>query len=385
MGNDLFDVVVVGRGLAACAVAIGSVELGFSTAMVAPPTSGASDAVVAIVGSARDRLTDLGFWSEIERWAWPVGAVRVEDTETARQFLYRQVHGARGGLLSTLPYRALRDRFEKRARETAGLAWFETAGLRSVIDANETRLVRLADGRMLRAHLVVGADGRRSVLRECAGLTARRTDYPQTALAFLVDDTRMEADTAVERLGPGSLVSVLPVAPRRFAITWICESTSRHATCGGETKLGSAAVAQAIGRGDACAPTIVSEVVPQRLSLAHADRYVAPRLVLVGDAAHGGHPVPAQGANLAIGDVHELLTLWRASPATFASAQTLATYQRTRRLANAARLGVTDSLNRLFPGAQAPFAFAAARTPPRRSPSLPPTAPTKRVADQVAD
>jgi 2-polyprenyl-6-methoxyphenol hydroxylase-like FAD-dependent oxidoreductase len=115
--------------------------------------------------------------------------------------------------------------------------------------------------------------------------------------------------------------------------------------------------AAALGGLDGKDLRLVTAVTAKRLGLSHADRYVAPRLVLVGDAAHGAHPLHAQGFNMAISDVHELAMLWKADVRRFASAETLARYQRARRLANAARLGLTDVVNRLFGEATAPWSF----------------------------
>jgi 2-polyprenyl-6-methoxyphenol hydroxylase-like FAD-dependent oxidoreductase len=189
------------------------------------------------------------------------------------------------------------------------------------------------------------------------GLSARRTDYPQSALIFGVEGHGLEPNTVLERMTPEGPISVLPLGETRFAVTWVdtAGTTQRRRELSSDALL--AELAGALGLDGLDGLRLATPLAVQRLGLTHADRYVAPRLVLMGDAAHGAHPVHAQGFNMAIGDVHELAMLWRVEGRRFASAETLARYQRNRRLANAARLGLTDVVNRLFGEATAPWAF----------------------------
>jgi 2-polyprenyl-6-methoxyphenol hydroxylase-like FAD-dependent oxidoreductase len=189
------------------------------------------------------------------------------------------------------------------------------------------------------------------------GLSARRTDYPQSALIFAVEGRGLEPDTVLERMTAEGPVSVLPLGEARFAITWVdgTGATQRRRQLPSHELL--AELAAVLGLDGLDELEVTTPVAAQRLGLTHADRYVAPRLVLMGDAAHGAHPVHAQGFNMAIGDVHELAMLWRVEGRRFAGAEILARYQRNRRLANAARLGLTDVVNRLFGEATAPWAF----------------------------
>jgi len=160
-------------------------------------------------------------------------------------------------------------------------------------------VVTLADGRVLRAPLAVGAEGRGSVIREAAGIGAIGWDYKQTGVVATVRMERPHEGVAHEYFLPGGPFAILPLTDNRASLVWT-ESNAR----GAALKTARPEVFQAhLERrfGDFLGGvTVEGPVFAYPLSLQLAERLVAPRVALLGDAAHGVHPIAGQGLNLGL-------------------------------------------------------------------------------------
>jgi 2-octaprenyl-6-methoxyphenol hydroxylase len=210
--------------------------------------------------------------------------------------------------------------------------------------------VRLADGRSIRAPLLIAADGRRSLLREAAGITIVGWSYPQTGIVTTVAHEQPHEGRAVQHFLPGGPFAILPLKGNRSCVTW-SEATERareilalddqdflaevDKRCGG--RLGAL---QLQG--------------PRRswpLEMHLARRFVAPRLALVGDAAHTVHPIAGQGLNLAFRDAAALAEVVADAARLgldLGDGGALERYERWRRFDSALSAATFDGLNRLF-------------------------------------
>jgi hypothetical protein len=164
--------------------------------------------------------------------------------------------------------------------------------------------LRLDDGSMLRTRLLVIAEGRESRLRAALGIEAVSARYEQTAVVCHVRTEQAHRQTAWQRFLPTGPLALLPLADGRSSIVW--SSTEAEALLA----LDDAAFCRALGEASQHvlgAITGCTRRVQFPLALQHAERYVAGRAVLVGDAAHVVHPLAGQGVNLGFGDVAVLL------------------------------------------------------------------------------
>ena len=159
--------------------------------------------------------------------------------------------------------------------------------------------VTLADGRVLSAPLAVGAEGRGSVIRTEAGIGAVGWDYPQTGVVATVRMSRPHEGVAHEFFLPGGPFAILPLTDNRASLVWT-ESTAR----GAALKTARPEIFQAhLERrfGDFLGGlTVEGPIFTYPLSLQLAERFTAPRVALLGDAAHGVHPIAGQGLNLGL-------------------------------------------------------------------------------------
>ena len=163
----------------------------------------------------------------------------------------------------------------------------------------------LDDGRELRAALLVGADGRGSVVRELARIGARRWRYPQTAITFALRLAQPHDGCVHELLRPAGPLALLPIGPELCSITWV----ESRAVADELLRLDPESLLLELQdrlEVDLAGAGLCGQPTGHPLSGLQAARYGAPRVALVGDAAHGLHPIHAQGFNLAVRDVAAL-------------------------------------------------------------------------------
>jgi 2-octaprenyl-6-methoxyphenol hydroxylase len=214
----------------------------------------------------------------------------------------------------------------------------------------------LAEGPVLRAPLVVAADGASSALRGMAGISAFSHDYGQMGLVTTIGHELPHAGVAYEHFRPAGPFASLPLPGQRSSLVW----TEKPDEAKRLLALPDAEIAATIEAvmGSSLGKVTLEDrlqAFPLRLLLAH--HFMAPRLALVGDAAHVVHPVAGQGLNLGLKDVAalaELVVEAMRLGLDHGGADVLARYQSWRRLDTALMAMVTDGMNRLFSNDIAP-------------------------------
>ena len=204
--------------------------------------------------------------------------------------------------------------------------------------------------RLIKTKLVVGADGARSHIRNLAGIKTRGWKYWQSCVAFTIKHTAAQNNTAFERFWPSGPMGVLPLPGNRCQIVW----THPHAEAKALAELDEAAFLAKLTTytggvlGDL---ELVSDRLVFPVQLMQCDRYIKPRLALVGDAAHCCHPVGGQGLNLGIRDAASLAQILQAAQQKgqdIGEIKVLKRYEGWRKLENLTILGFTDLLDRIF-------------------------------------
>ena len=159
--------------------------------------------------------------------------------------------------------------------------------------------VTLADGRTLRAPLVVGAEGRGSVIREAAGIGALGWNYRQTAVVATVKLEQPHGGVAHEFFLPSGPFAILPLTDQRASLVWTESDARAAALKAARPEIFHAHLQRRIGRrlGEA---VVEGQVFTYPLNLQLAEQLSGPRVALLGDAAHGVHPIAGQGLNLGL-------------------------------------------------------------------------------------
>jgi 2-octaprenyl-6-methoxyphenol hydroxylase len=265
--------------------------------------------------------------------------------------------------------RITRIALQARARECAKLRHVAPHLVTSLdLDSGHAR-VTLDDGRVVTGQLVVAADGKQSALRRMAGITARNSDYNQTAIVCSVSHTRPHRGVAHEHFLPAGPFAMLPMTDERLA-----DGSIRHRSSivWSEDprlvpmllKLEDAEFGKEIERRFGLSLGYILPLGPRfsyPLTMLLADAYARDRFALVGDAAHGIHPIAGQGFNLGVRDaaaLAEILVEGKRAGFDIGSMQVLERYVRWRRFDNLMLSSFMDGLTRLFSNDMAPVRLA---------------------------
>lgn len=346
-----FDIIVAGAGPAGLAAALAFAQEGFSTALVGTTDAPHDARTVALLDGSVRFLAALGVWERIEPDAAPMRLMRLIDAtdnlfrSPPVEFSSREIGlDAFGYNIENVRLVAhLVDEAAKRPHLT--LFPQRVAGF---FADSQVATVTLDDGCRLTARLAVGAEGRRSPLRQASGIGTRNWSYPQTAVTAILSHTREHHDSSTEfhtRAGPFTLV---PLQGRRSSLVWVNrpEDAARLAA------LDDDAFARAV---EERASSLLGAMrldgprgaVP--LSGMKATPLVATRLALVGEAAHVFPPIGAQGLNLGLRDgaaLRDALVDARAAGYDIGTPRVLEPFGRARATDTAMRTNVIDMLNR---------------------------------------
>lgn len=351
MTNENFDIGVVGAGAAGLAAALAFAREGYSVALIgqlAPRRDGRS--VALLDGSVR-LLERLGLWDEIAPHAAPLEVMRlVDDTDNLFRAPTVDFRAREIGLDAfgwNVESATLVDILAGAARERPGITVLE-AMVSGIVAQDHGITASLDSGGAVTARLLIGADGRKSIVRRAAGISAREWRYPQAALTTILAHERDHREVSTEfhtRHGPFTLV---PLPGRRCSLVWVTAPERAESL----NALDDAALARAVERQ---AHSLLGKmtidgprgVVP--MSGLSVDRFHDERIALIGEAAHVFPPIGAQGLNLGLRDAASLRDAAIAAhdrDEELGSLAMLRRYGRDRRLDVHARTAGVDMLNR---------------------------------------
>ena len=219
--------------------------------------------------------------------------------------------------------------------------------------------LELSLGGSIRGTALLAADGSDSAVRKLLDLPVAERPYGQTAVVTHVTSTGSHRETAWQRFLPGGPLALLPLNDGRSSVVWsLPTSDAERLLAAGEPEfLAELASASAGVLGDL---TACSARVAFPLRALHALRYTAPRVALIGDAAHTVHPLAGQGMNLGLLDAAAIAAVLEdalLAGEDLGDLRVLQRYERQRKGDNLAMLTAFDALNRLFrlPAAVAPL------------------------------
>ncbi len=238
------------------------------------------------------------------------------------------------------------------SRATAAGVVLLQAGFSSHARGGDVIRIATADGREYGTALLIGADGSESAVRSQAGITTRSRDYEQRAVVTHLSCEHGHRDTAWQRFLDTGPLALLPLADGRVSLVWSTAPTlAEELLRCSEAEFAARVTAASAGVLGQLCPTAARAAFPLRL--VHARRYTAPRIALIGDAAHTVHPLAGQGINLAFMDAAALVDVIGAALAAGddpGEPAVLRRYERWRRAEAMPAIALLDGIKRLFHG-----------------------------------
>lgn len=355
------DLIIVGGGLNGPALALAASQAGLTCTLIdalprdtrtAPSFDGRS---YALALSSQRLLQAIGIWDHVADQSQPMLEIKVSDGRAGEgpspfflHFDHAEIEeGPMGFMLEDRHLRrALLDALDANPNITARHGETVTAQSTSATGAEVT----LASGETLTGRVLIGADGRSSGTATRAGIKRTGWAYGQTALVCAIEHALPHDGIAHQFFMPPGPLAILPLTGNRSSIVW-SETEAAAARINAMTDADYLDVLKP-RFGDFLGDiTLAGARFTYPLSLTIANSFIAERLALIGDAAHGVHPIAGQGLNAGLRDVAalaEVMILAKRRGEDIASSLVLERYQQWRRF-DTATLGVaTDAINRLF-------------------------------------
>ena len=364
--KENYDVVIVGGGMVGAAVAcsLGGSLLTVAVIESSPPQAFAPDQphdlrVSALSIASKNILETVGAWEGVvQRRLCPFRRMRVWETAGDTEFCSDDINYPELGYI-----------VENRVTQLALLERLQAFdNIELLCPATITKInyaverpseVELGDGRILTAKVLVAADGGASRVRQAVGLGVTSWDYKQHALVIYIETDYDQQDITWQRFVPSGPQAFLPLTGHYGSIVWYNtpdEVSRLKALCYADLQRELVATFPAcLGKVNAVLGTASFPLKRQ-----HAQNYVKPGVVLVGDAAHMINPLAGQGVNIGLLDaaaLGEVLIEGHKQGLELGDLKVLGRYERMRRNENLKMMTVMDVFYRVFSNQLLPVKF----------------------------
>ncbi|MEM0976329.1 MAG: UbiH/UbiF/VisC/COQ6 family ubiquinone biosynthesis hydroxylase [Pseudomonadota bacterium] len=354
------DLIIVGGGLNGQVLSLALASVGLSSTVLdraAPDiTAAAFDGrAYAIALTSVNIFRALGLWDQIAPNAEPIRDIKVSEGRVGRgaaPFTLHFDHAEleEGPMGQMIEDRHLRSILMEAIASSDLITWHSSTDVVGQSVNGTTVDVTTAQGDAFSASVLIGCDGRGSRVAARAGIGRVAWDYRQTGLVCAIAHERPHLSTAHQFFAPSGPLAVLPLRGNRSSIVW-SEERSKAEEIQARDEAGYLAALRPLIGGYLGDIKLDGERFSYPLGLSLARRFIANRVALVGDAAHGIHPLAGQGLNLGFRDTAalvELLASARRRGQDIGTLDVLRSYEQWRRPDATALALATDGLNRLY-------------------------------------
>jgi ubiquinone biosynthesis UbiH/UbiF/VisC/COQ6 family hydroxylase len=358
------DVVIVGGGLVGLALARALSDSGLTIGLVereaaaAPPEIGWDVRVYAISPGSESFLRSLDAWPGNAQRMAPVERMCIFGDRPGSKLEFDAYRSHVSRLATIVENRLLMQALRHALDITGKVERFQGERCAAVQWEADAATLQLQTGTALRARLLVGADGADSWLRTQAGIQVSETSYGQTAVVANFSCELPHRGTAFQWFREDGVLALLPLPEQQVSIVWSARDDLAERLMG----LTGAQLADevAAASGNVLGPLqLITPPARFTLRCMRVRRLIAPRLALVGDAAHNFHPLAGQGVNVGFQDARELSRVLseRGPERDVGAIALLRRFERARREEIAAMTAATHGLQRLFNHAGTAFAW----------------------------
>lgn len=357
---DRADVIILGGGLVGLTLAIALDRHGLSSIVIDPADPDAIAApgydgrTTAVSSSSWRMLETIGVGARLEGEGCPIHTIRVSDGLKPGGIIFDpgpDEMGLSEPLGMMFENRRLRAVLREAALEAGKVSLLMPARPAGIVRDEAGVRVALEDSRVVTASLLVGAEGRNSPVREAAGIAMARWRYDHAAIVATIAHEHHHENTAYEIFYPSGPFAILPMLPgTRSAIVWSVPEGDAAAVMDLPDRALAAEISKRMG-GFLGKVEMAGPRWTYKLGFHHAATITDRRLALVGDAAHGIHPIAGQGLNLGFRDAAALAQVLVEGARTgmdLGDAQLLDRYERWRSLDTFMVAAMTDGLTRIY-------------------------------------
>ena len=309
-----YDIVIAGGGMVGTCLALALAPLNLRIAMVeAIPRGAASqpsfdDRSTALSRSSQRMFTAMGLWEQVEAASTPIRKIHVSDKG---RFGFSHIDAMEQGV-EALGYVVINRVLGGVVQQALGgyanvdvVCPARIVGTRASAERIDVSVNAGDEIRVMTSRLLVAADGSRSTVREMFGIGVNHKDYGQNAIIGNLLTERPHENRAFERFTEAGPVAMLPIRDERTAFVWILSRERAAAEMAADDAAFTASLQESFGL-RLGAFSKVGQRACYPLTLSKANSLTATRGVVLGNAAHGLHPVAAQGFNLGLRDVAAL-------------------------------------------------------------------------------
>lgn len=360
--EEKFDIVVAGGSYAGLAFVRGLVQALGSDLRIAivdrvrgPAAAPTDGRAFAIWAGAKAVLEGLGVWQAIAGEAEAMTSIEISDSALQDGMrptrLTYDAHTPDGQPAAYMvPAATLSAALYQSIADEPSVIWIVPAEADGLVLTERAAEVRLRDERTISAALCIAADGRNSKLREAVGIKTVGWAYDQVGIVATVQFSEPHGSVAIQHFLPGGPFAILPLKNNRACITWSAEAREAARVLALDDRGFLAELDRRIG-GRFGSIELVGRPQSWPLDIKLPRRLIARRFALIGDAAHGVHPIAGQGVNLALRDAAALIEVLADAARLgldLGNGTHLERYQRWRRFDSMMSATVYDGLNRLF-------------------------------------
>lgn len=352
-----FDIIIVGAGLVGASLATALKDSGLHIALIEgrAPAALVEDASwdnrIYAINPANARFLDLGgAWSSLDQSRIaPVHEMHVWGDDAAARLDFSAYEAGVEELAFIAESRLMQDGLWRALQAQSNVEIFCPAACAALEVGDEAAILTLRDGRMLRAKLIVGADGRESWVRANAGIEATPRAYGQDGVVANFETEKPHRNCAYQWFREDGILAYLPLPGNRISIVWSAfDALSQELMALPPDEFCSRV--QEAGKNTLGQLRLITPPAAFSLRLLNLDQLVRPRVALIGDAAHNVHPLAGQGVNLGFQDAQQLarVLMQREPQRDCGDHLLLRRYERARKEDILSMQLVTDGLQKLF-------------------------------------
>jgi len=354
------DIIIIGGGMNGLtqSILLGQNDFNILCIDSAPEISHKDKRTTAISYGSAEIFKSAGLWTKIEPHACPIKEIKVLDGKspvlldfnTSTDFSSEPLE-AFGWIVEN---KYLLDILKNALKDNKQITHLTKQTVNAIEFNDDNVMVITDDGKQYHAQLMIGADGRNSLTRRAAQIKSKKWSYKQKAVICCVQHENPHHNIAIEHFrthGPFAILPMLDNAKgnHQSAVVWTLEKEEDDALIH-NTDVMNAALNE---RFPECYGHITLASTPKAypLNFNHAYEYISHRAVLIGDAAHGIHPIAGQGLNIGLQDVRtltDILASLKNDQKDIGLKDNLAPYQTKRFPENTAMAAATDILNKVF-------------------------------------